>query len=57
MSESQLIQYYISSIMEKVRAKTYSLEDAIKVSRDKLCTSSCVFVYDGVWRFHIHSNP
>ncbi|XP_064394287.1 uncharacterized protein LOC135341614 isoform X2 [Halichondria panicea] len=30
VSESQLIQYYISSIMEKVRAKTYSLEDAIK---------------------------
>ncbi len=32
VSQSQLIQYYIVSIMDKVRAKTYSLEDAVKVS-------------------------
>lgn len=31
VSQGQLIQYYIVSIMEKVRAKTYSLEDSIKV--------------------------
>ena len=38
-SQSQLIQYYITSIIEKVRTKAYSLEDAIKVC---VCVCMCV---------------
>ncbi len=37
VSQGQLIQYYIVSIMEKVKTKTYSLEDAIKVRGPLVC--------------------